>query len=81
MNFAKLFQVDPEHQVVVLFKVQEGEKEKYTVSQIIDIDGLFVEANLGFKTEEKAQKAFQKYDEAEAKTFVESIKELIGYPV
>lgn len=77
MNFAKIFQLEPDTQVVVILKIQEHEEDKYVVSQLLDLEGLFIEANLGYDTEKKGENAFKKYDENQAKEFLQGMKDFL----
>jgi hypothetical protein len=67
-NFAKLFQVTPTCQVLVIITYNENENRD-EITQTTIIDGITVTVGMSFATEDDANKAFDDYNQSDADRF------------
>ena len=75
-RFARLFEL-ADHQVL-LMKDYDDEEEKFYVSQTTWIDNISYSMKLGMNNEESLDKYFDKYNEEEAKRYLDSVTDLLA---
>ena len=75
-KFARLFEL-ADHQVL-LMKDYNDEEEKFYVSQTTWIDNISYSMKLGMNNEESLDKYFDKYNEEEAKRYLDSVTDLLA---
>ena len=75
-KFARLFEL-ADHQVL-LMKDYDDEEEKFYVSQTTWIDNISYSMRLGMNNEESLDKYFDKYNEEEAKCYLNSVTNLLA---
>lgn len=75
-KFARLFEL-ADHQVL-LMKDYDDEEEKFYVSQTTWIDNISYSMRLGMNNEESLDKFFDKYNEEEAKCYLNSVMNLLA---
>lgn len=71
--FAKLFDLDSTHQVLVRLEDDSEDPRTYLILST-DVEGVQIEAKIGYDKTEKAQKAFDNYQSADAFQFFKQIQ-------
>lgn len=76
MNFAKLFQVEEDQQVLITLGYNEDSESCLNLET--EVDGIGAKMSLGFNSHEDARKALNNIDEAGAKAFMLDMVKTVG---
>lgn len=74
MNFAKVFQINDDNQLLV--QLTRNEEESPEITLTADHQGVRADLKMGFKTDESCEKAFKNFKQQEAKDAYNAIIDL-----